>query len=246
MTDAPWGRMIGDLGDDLELWVCTIAALKEQDVNAQIMTPAQFDRLTENIRTRGQVESLPYCYLARNNPGPAEIVSGHHRVRASRAAGLTEIPVILDRREMTRSQIVSKQLSHNALTGTSDADMLKELLKQVTTVDDLLATGLPENLLPTVDPNPTPITQPRADFDWRTVTFTFLPHQLDNFKTLIEHLNGAQDLVGVAPLDGFDTFAKALGGYSRIRDVRSIGMVIDLLTTVALAETARIEGEATE
>jgi len=46
------------VGDDLYVMVLPIAAVKEADVNAQVMQPREFERLTSNIRSRGQVESL--------------------------------------------------------------------------------------------------------------------------------------------------------------------------------------------
>ena len=46
--------------------------------------------------------------------GYYEIISGHHRVRAGRAAGLEWFYVLVDGdEELSRSKIVSKQLSHN-------------------------------------------------------------------------------------------------------------------------------------
>ena len=47
------------IGDDLVIRIVKISELREQDVNAQQMSSRDFDRLTENIRIRGQVESLP-------------------------------------------------------------------------------------------------------------------------------------------------------------------------------------------
>ena len=75
------------IGDDLVIRIVKISELREQDVNAQQMSSRDFDRLTENIRIRGQVESLPYCHQP-NGEGTIEIISGHHRVRAARKAGV--------------------------------------------------------------------------------------------------------------------------------------------------------------
>ena len=62
------------IGDDLFIRIVEISSLKEQDVNAQVMQPRHFERLTENIRQRGQVESLPYCHRP-NDEGQISIIS---------------------------------------------------------------------------------------------------------------------------------------------------------------------------
>lgn len=70
------------------------SSLREQDLNARTMPREKFNQLVENVKRRGQLEELPYC--AETEKG-IEIVSGHHRVRAAKNAGLETIPVLLDR-----------------------------------------------------------------------------------------------------------------------------------------------------
>jgi len=216
-----------------------INELREQDLNPQVMQPRDMERLTENIRERGALESLPYC-AQPNGVGPIEVISGHHRVRAARQAGLTEIPVLLDTNPMTRSEIASKQIAHNQLVGSPDTRLLRELLATIETVDDLLRTGVPEDMLPTMDEESIPLGTPSAEFDWRTVIFTFLPHQLTEFEELIRQLDAA-DLVGVANVEQFDPFAKALGEFMRFRDIKAVGTAIAKLTEVAQMAVDRPE-----
>lgn len=91
MASEAWSGKLGDrfqVGDDLYVEFVEIASLKEQDVNAQVVQPRHMERLTENIRYRGALEQMPYCY--RDPDGTTtEIVSGHHRTRAAR--GITSI-----------------------------------------------------------------------------------------------------------------------------------------------------------
>jgi hypothetical protein len=239
--ERKWGRMLATVGEDMEVWEVEIASLREQDVNPQVMKPREFDRLTENIRTRGELESLPYCYLPRDGDGPMEVVSGHHRSRGARAAGKDRIVVLVDRKPMTRSELAAKQIAHNELHGNPDLAILRELLTVVTDADDLLATGLPEELLPTPAAEPTTLSIPHADFDWRTVTFTFLPHQLAAFKEVIDAIEGSTDLVGVAPIECYEDFARALASFSRIKEIRAIGTGVYELTKVARREVLAIE-----
>jgi len=230
------------LAENMEVRIVKITDLREQEINAQVMAPREFERLTENIRQRGALESLPYV-AQPGGEGPLQIVSGHHRTRAARLAGLEEIPVIVDTSKMTRSQIVAKQIAHNALVGHPDEAILRELAKQMDAVDDLLASGLPDDFLPVQTDTSAVLGQPHAAFDWRNVTFTFLPHQLEEFQTLIDRIEGSQDLVGVAPIESYEPFAEAVGRYQRIRDVRSIGTTIGLLTRVASDQVAIQDGK---
>jgi hypothetical protein len=231
------------VGDGLIIKLVSPSSLREQDVNAQVMKPKQFAQLVENIRKRGQVESLPYCHQP-GGEGPIEIVSGHHRVRAANAAGIEMIPVLVDTSHMSRSEVVSKQIAHNALTGESDVEILKRMMEEITNPDDLLATGLDAELLPLPDPGSADVLGPPSIvFEWRNVTFTFLPRHLEDLKSVIESIDGRQDLIGVAPLELFDEFARTVMRYSRVKDVRSVGAVIGVLVEMAKRDLAASEEE---
>src|SRR6059036_2769174 len=79
-------QRILDLGNGLELWKVHPSTLREQDVNARSMPKAMFERLAQTIARDKRLESLPLC--AKTESG-LEIVSGHHRVRAATAAGIS-------------------------------------------------------------------------------------------------------------------------------------------------------------
>lgn len=220
-----------------------IADLREQDVNAHTMPPAKFERLVENIRTRGAPESLPYCVQADPDQ-PIEIVSGHHRVRASHAAGLTELAILLDTSKMPRSAVIAKQLAHNALVGSDDPDLIHQLLAEIDDPDHRLATGLSADVLEgqaAVDV--AAMFAPRIDFDYRTVSFAFLPHQQAELERLIELLEGRQDLVVVAPIEQYDELLKVAARYARLKAVRSGATAITLMVRLALAEIEEAEAE---
>lgn len=223
------------IGDDLFIRIVEISSLKEQDVNAQVMQPRHFERLTENIRQRGQVESLPYCHRP-NDEGQVSIISGHHRVRAARAAGMTHIPVIIDTRPMRRSEIIAKQIAHNELHGSPDREILAQLVSMIDNVDDLLTTGLDEEQLPTVEADTTVLQVPHGEFNWRMVTLTFLPHQLASFKEALEIIDRSSDIVGVAPVELFEDFSRAAHEYGHAANIRNFSTVVATLTEIARRE----------
>ncbi len=224
-----------EIGPDLYITFVEIAALKEQDVNAQVMQPKDFERLVENIRGRGQVESLPYTHQPGGD-GPVEIISGHHRARAARAAGQTTIPVILDTRPMRRSEVVAKQIAHNQLHGNPDDAILRQLVEMIDNVDDLLTTGLPEDYLPVYGDDDTNLALPHVEFIWKMVTLTFLPRQMDEFKEALDVIDAHSEIVGVADVELFERFAKAVHQYGRLKNIRNLGAVVALLTDIAVRE----------
>lgn len=220
------------VGDDLYVMMLEPTNLREQDVNAQVMSARHFERLTENIRNRGALESLPYIYWP-NRQGVPEIVSGHHRVRAGRAAGLKEIPCLVDTREMRRTELIAKQIAHNELHGSPDEQILGQLVAMIDNVDDLLTTGLPDDWLPIVGTEDTQLGLPHADFSWHVVTMLFLSRQMDDFKTAIDSIDPRAEIVGLADQDQFEEFAKRVIDYSRAYNVRSVAAAVAVICKVA-------------
>ena len=121
-------QRILELGNGLELWKVHPSSLREQDVNARSMPKAMFERLAQTIARDKRLESLPLC--AKTERG-LEIISGHHRVRAATAAGISEMFVLVDVTGLTRSQIAAKQLAHNAIEGQDNEQLLAEIYRQI-------------------------------------------------------------------------------------------------------------------
>ena len=202
--------------------------LQEQDLNARFMKDNMFKQLVANIRSRGSLESLPFCALVN---GRIEIVSGHHRVRAAKEAGLTDIHILLDESGLTRSQVAAKQIAHNAISGQDDPGILRELAKIITDVDDMLESFVGHEIMekPTADLDT--LIAPRVDYDWKEISFIFLEYQLRDLEKLIKELEG-KDLVGAVPMEVFEKFANALNKYSKFKDIKNVGSAVH-----AMAET---------
>jgi hypothetical protein len=232
VVDPEKGLQIGP-----DLWVreLLIAEVQEQAVNAQTLQPRKFDRLVENIRSRQALESMPYCSRP-NDEGPTFIVSGHHRMRAARSAGLDRMWAIVDTLPMTLSQTRAKQIAHNELAGEPDPQILAQMVGQIDNVDDLLHTGLDETMLPTVAADDTALQLPHADFDFRLVALSFLPAQLAEFGDAVKVIESRTDILGVARVDQFDAFSKALMDYGRRFNVKSMATVVSVLTELARRE----------
>jgi hypothetical protein len=226
-----------DLGDGLSVCRVLVTEVKEQDLNARMMEHGMFAQLVSNVRKRGQLESLPYCAIPRGGE-EIEIVSGHHRFQAAAAAGLGDVVILLDESGLNRSQITAKQIAHNALAGFDDPAVLAQLLATVTDVDDLLETFIGADQPTQLQQEP--IVFPEIEFEYKSLSFAFLPHQMDNFTHLMDQLQGRQDFVAAASLDQYEDFANAISKYARVKQIGRASTVVAYLVDVALRELATI------
>jgi len=217
---------------DLEEWGMSIwkghpDALREQDKNARVMDKNLFDRLKSNISKEKRLESLPLC--AKRNDR-FEIVSGHHRIRAARMAGLDTIFWICPMEEMTKGQIKSKQLAHNAIEGEDDLQTLREIYLEIEDLELRMETGI--NPLDLDIPEMGVIKNESLDimFDYKQVTLLFLPSGCEKFLTLLDHVS--EDIVGVAPREEYEKIAIALRKVSACEDIRNLTAVFQKIAEI--------------
>lgn len=81
-------EQIADMGSGLIIARVPAECIREQDINARIMKNEMQRQLTDNIKKRGQLESLPFCALTEGG-NRIEIISGHHRIRSGKDAGVS-------------------------------------------------------------------------------------------------------------------------------------------------------------
>ena len=222
-------QKIVSLSEGLEIWRVELNDLYEQDKNARSMTPETFDRMVENIKGRGELESLPLVHLASDEK--FYIISGHHRARAARSAELKTIPVLVDTTGLNHSQVVSKQLAHNSIQGMDDRQLLSQLYQEMSTIDDMLASHLdPKDLdLDATFKGITPV-EIRLDFTGRTVVFAFLPSQKDHFNELAERIPKDADFIGTASEEMHKSFVQTLNRVGIECEIRSVGAMVSKMT----------------
>lgn len=216
--------VIYDMGSGLVIAKVQLDRVKEQDINARVMKNEMQDQLTANIKKRGQLESLPFLVL---KDGKLEIVSGHHRIKSARAAELKEVIAIIDVSGLSRSQIAAKQLAHNAISGFDDDSTLREIVKMITDVDDMIESFVGKDIMEEPLEQYEKMLSPAIQFDFKNVTFSFLPHQVQDMDVLVKNLETtAPEIIGVAPYEQCKSFVETLSRYQKFTDIRNVGAAI--------------------
>jgi hypothetical protein len=231
----------GDLAPGLALALADPEELREPDLNARIMQPDAFGQLIENIRRENRLESLPFCTLDSSGQRPlVHLISGTQRKRAAKAAGLGLIPVLVDLTPMSKERRIAKQIAHNAIQGSDDLETLRQLVGMVQSVDLLVESFAPTQLLAPPEVQLEPVLAPSVDIGWKAVAFAFLPHQIDDFAELLAEIDEATlhdlQVIGVAPIEQYDRFVEAVSRYAHDVAVKNSGTALALLIRHALAE----------
>jgi hypothetical protein len=209
--------------NNLELWRVNIDQLREQDINAQCMSPEMQERLTLNIAKEQRLESVPF--VVRREDGKFDIISGHHRYRAARNAGLKEIIVLVETRPLDRSRVVSKQVAHNRLVGTSDPQVLKRLCEEMVRPEDLLEAFIDKDDLK-INYQPVPIDDIIIKYDWKILVLSFLPAQLNDIKSLCDAIPPETTMIGACDIKIYDEFRQTLLALGKAEDIRNLGTVV--------------------
>lgn len=231
---------LADVGNNLALFKVNVDEVKEQDVNARVMPPEMLERLTETVKQEGRLEQLPFTILRENG---FEMVSGHHRLRAARAAGLTEIFVLADTRNLPRSKVVAKQVAHNRISGTDDKEILARLFAEIQSVEDLVESYLkPEDFDSIQQLEPSAVTDISLTLEWRQLSLVFLPNAMEKFEKLEEYarrIPKQTDAVGVVSTEIFEKFRNAILKIGRQENIRSVGAIMTRLVEIAEAHVAQ-------
>jgi hypothetical protein len=211
--------------------------LKLLERNARFMVNTQFQRLVENIKRDGALTSVPLVY---SPPGAAEaddelVLSGNHRVQAAIEAGVYEADVMLVLDEQSKDELLSRQLSHNAIAGQDDATVLAALYDEIEDVDWREYSGLTDDELALMEKA---IVEPLSEvgLDFTTVSLIFLPHELEHAHEVWEQARdttSGADERWLAPYKAYeatlDALASAHGAYGVTNVTTALGLVLELV-----------------
>lgn len=243
-TDIPEPERLLELSPGLAIWKVHLDQLRERDVNARVMDDDQFRRLTENIRDEGMLESLPLVWKMPGDRHEFMIISGHHRTRASRSAGLMVIPVLVIERELSEDEIISKQLAHNALSGYDNQELLKQLYDSIEDINAKLASGLTD-LEINVEVPSIPTDDIDVEFDFEPIYIMFMKSGADRFEDFIDQLEPSAKKY-MADREEFNKFAETVQRISKYKDIRNIVGIMSYMLDLASERLEQLEKEREE
>jgi len=223
-------EIIVSLGNGLELWKVPIALLKEQDVNARYMSKQMFQRLSATIERDKRLESLPFCASTARG---IEVVSGHHRVRAATAGGITETFAIVDVTGLTPDQIKAKQLAHNSLQGQDDEQLLAQIYRSIQDAESRLEAFIDKKYEVPEIPH-VAIENLNIETDYRTVALVFMQTQEETFKRAADKLVSTYESLYLAELQQFELFRQIVHRMNAEYDIRQLATALTKMAEIVL------------
>lgn len=157
--------------------------VKLLELNARFMKAEEFQLLVDNVKRDGRLTSVPFCCYTPD--WELEVLSGNHRVQAAIEAGLETIEVMITEEELTNSQRVAIQLSHNSIAGQDDAAVLKELYESIDDVNYKKYSGLDDEMLKLLE---TVQTQSMSfpGLSFQIINLAFLPSEIAEIEKVID------------------------------------------------------------
>jgi hypothetical protein len=235
--------MIFGADSRLKLKYVNFEDVREQDINANVMPAGMFNALVSNVQKSAQLESVPLCATREETPNVIEVVSGHHRIRAAKQAGVRG-GVVLLYEGLTNSEIRAKQLAHNSISGNSDPEIVKEIFGQIEDLSDRLESFIDPNVfneLPKAMKFDMVDVDPLADA--KTVTIVFLPTQVKDFQTALDVLTSDPDIVYVAHREAFDAFRDAVHRTREEMEIVSYPTALAAMARLAVERLAQMRAE---
>lgn len=200
-----------------------------QEKNAHYFTPEKFKQLVANIKKYGRLSSIPLVY--RDNE-KFRLIDGAHRVEAAKEAGLENILVFIEAPE-TKDEIISKQLSYNALVGKDDPVVLAELFNSIDDLNLRLETGL-ENELTNIDYSAINISLAQS----KEILFFFLPDDYEEVQAKLDEILHASCMkpaydVSIAPLAVYEKFIVLLQKTKKAKNIKNNAIALSAVIDFA-------------
>jgi hypothetical protein len=166
-----------------KLYMATASEIDFLQKNARFMTKEQFSALTHNVKADGALTSLPLCYRQEN--GRLLVLSGNHRIKAAIEAGLSEFLVLMIDKPLSEDRQIAIQLSHNAISGQDDEQILKELWSKIDDLEASIYAGLSSEMIEKLNnADFTTLSEQRILF--KEISLLFLPEEIESMTSICE------------------------------------------------------------
>lgn len=218
-------------GDGATLRIVDPRGLRLRARNARYMKKETFRQLVANLAADARLSSVPLCCEA----GEAlEVLSGNHRVKAAIEAGLPWVLVLVLLGELAESRQLAVQLSHNALVGQDDPQILADLWARIEDIRERLYAGLDSAAVKELESIKlvqfaTPAAATRA------VTFLFTVAELERVREVVAELSRLQagQEMYLAEMEQYARFFDALQAVRKRENVKNASLAMLRLLDLA-------------
>lgn len=211
--------------------------------NARFMTADQMRRLASNLKKDNALTSAVLVYPDAGS-GKLVVLSGNHRVEAALLAGQQTIPVMVIQSYLTEERKLAIQLSHNAITGQDDPNILGKLYESLT-LEYKAYSGLTDdsfNILEKLDIDSLAIGTPQ----YEEILLLFLPADKDVFTKFMERLGKPVEkrtyLTG--EYEDYSRLFEAIVAVKQFKNIFNTAVAFRALADLAMERLEQLEAEA--
>jgi hypothetical protein len=191
--------------------------------NARFMKKHQFRQLVENLKNDQRLSSVPLCHQLE---GGLEVLSGNHRVQAAIEAKLPHILVMVLNVPLDQGQRLAIQLSHNAISGEDDPQILASLWSRIDDIQARLYAGLDSQ--ETQELQPVKLVNFSApSISSKVVGFAFVQEDFEHLTEVLSRLEAAPNSTYAAPLALWDRFFAALQKTRQLKNVKNGALALN-------------------
>jgi hypothetical protein len=227
-------------GDFAVLQIVDPKNIKLLKQNARYFKRSTYKQLVDNIKKDQRLSSVPLCHAIDKNI--YEVLSGNHRVKVAIDAGVEYILIIVVLKKLSKSKQISIQLSHNALVGLDDPNILADLWTKIDDIKEKLYAGLSSDVVKEIK-NIKLITFTTPQVYTKTITFTFTDSEKENIDKIIKELEAyTTNEIHMAHIEQYDDFFKALRKVKKTQNIKNSSLAMVKLLEIVNKQKGYKEG----
>jgi len=218
----------GIVGLNADLAIADVSELEFLKKNARYLKQEKYQQLSENIAEDGGLTSIPLVAMTGN--GKYEILSGNHRVKAAHQSGQEHILVLCIDEVLSREKKIAIQLSHNALEGKDDPQVLKSLYEELVMLDMKKYSGVDEAVFAELEKLKT-LSMTGDALRFKAITLMFLPNEIDRIQETFDRIKDRVASTGawLVHEEDYDRYLDAMEITKSTYDVKNTALAVTIL-----------------